>query len=594
MDGTPSTETEIAAQPENALDPRPDTAPQTAARGEAPTAGGAIFARLKALGVTHVFVNSGTDFPPIIEGLARAAAAGEDLPIPVIVPHEHAALGMAQGMHYATGGPQAVMLHTNVGLANGAAGAINAAMDRTPLILMSGRTPTTEQGRFGSRTVPIGWGQEMRDQTALVREACKWDYELRFPEQIVEMLDRAAAIACSTPQGPVYLSLPREILCGEVPGLDLAAPPRMAPARIAPDPGAIARAADLLAEAKRPLIIAQRGCGTSAGFDMLAVLARDWALPVCRWWNTALALAEDHPMHVGDDPGPWLAQADVILSLDSLAPWGPDMHPTGPGAQVIQMGPDPLFARQPVRNFAAHVTVACDVADGLAALGAAMDLRAPAPCVAQRSARIAKASAATRAAMRAAAEAGGTGARMTKAHVALALGHAIRGRRATVLSELGVPLAPLGLRSHGSWRQEPHSGGLGWSFPAAMGMKIADPGRLVVATMGDGSYLFANPAVCHQIAEAMKIPMLILVLNNEEWGAVRGSVTGMYPGGAAARANVMPLTSLKPVPDLVMIAQASRAWAERVERADALPDALTRALAAVDGGRCALLEIMIA
>jgi len=320
---------------------------------------------------------------------------------------------MAQGMHYATGGPQAVMLHTNVGLANGAAGAINAAMDRTPLILMSGRTPTTEQGRFGSRTVPIGWGQEMRDQTALVREACKWDYELRFPEQIVEMLDRAAAIACSTPQGPVYLSLPREILCGEVPGLDLAAPPRMAPARIAPDPAAIARAADLLAEAKRPLIIAQRGCGTSAGFDMLAVLARDWALPVCCWWNTALALAEDHPMHVGDDPGPWLAQADVILSLDSLAPWGPDMHPTGPGAQVIQMGPDPLFARQPVRNFAAHVTVACDVADGLAALGAAMDLRAPAPCVAQRSARIAKASAATRAAMRAAAEAGGTGARMT-------------------------------------------------------------------------------------------------------------------------------------------------------------------------------------
>jgi acetolactate synthase-1/2/3 large subunit len=568
---------------------------ETGASGtEAPTAGGAIFARLKALGVTHVFVNSGTDFPPIIEGLARAAAAGEDLPIPVIVPHEHAALGMAQGMHYVTGGPQAVMLHTNVGLANGAAGAINAAMDRTPVILMSGRTPTTEQGRFGSRTVPIGWGQEMRDQTALVREACKWDYELRFPEQIAEMLDRAAAIACSMPQGPVYLSLPREILCEAVTGMDLGAAPTMAPSRVAPDPVAIAHAADLLAGARRPLIIAQRGCGTAAGFDTLAALARDWALPVCRWWNNALALAEDHPMHVGDDPGPWLAEADVILSLDSLAPWGPDMHPLAAGAKVIQMGPDPLFARTPVRNFASHVTVACDVADGLAALSAAMDLQAPNPCVADRFAAVSAAARATRSAMLRSAAAGGGCARMTKAHVALVLGDAIRPRRATVLSELGVPLAPLGLRDHGAWRQEPHSGGLGWSFPAAMGMKIADPKRLVVATMGDGSYLFANPAVCHQIAEAMALPLLILVLNNEEWGAVRGSVAGMYPGGAAARANVMPLTSLKPVPDLVMIAQASRAWAERVETAAALPDALARALAAVDEGRCALLEVMVA
>ena len=54
-----------------------------------------------------------------------------------------------------------------------------------------GRTPATETGRFGSRTVPIGWGQEMRDQAALVREACKWEYEVRFPEQVPELLDRA-------------------------------------------------------------------------------------------------------------------------------------------------------------------------------------------------------------------------------------------------------------------------------------------------------------------------------------------------------------------------------------------------------------------
>ncbi|MGG7566653.1 thiamine pyrophosphate-requiring protein [Rhodovulum sp. DZ06] len=560
------------------------------------TAGGAIFARLKALGVSHVFVNSGTDFPPIIEGLARAAAAGEDLPVAVTCPHEHAALGMAMGMHYATGGLQAVMLHTNVGLANGAAGAINAAMDRTPMVLMSGRTPTTEQGRFGARTVPIGWGQEMRDQHALVREISKWDYELRIPEMIGEMLDRAAAISLSEPQGPTYLSLPREVLCEEVPQLDLSAPPSMTATRAGPDPAGFARLAELIAAAERPVIVAQRGCGTEEGFAALARIAEGWGLPVCRWWCNALPLADSHPMNVGGDPAPWLAEADLVLVLDALAPWGPDMHPLSPAAVVVQMGPDPLYARQPVRNFAAHLALSCKTEDGLAALEDALSAHAPGDAATARRERIGKETAARRAAIRAEAEAGAgaeDGPRMTKAHVALRLGEALEGRRATVLSELGVPLDPLALEAHGSWRQEPHSGGLGWAFPAGLGMKLADPGRTVVATMGDGSYLFANPAACHQIAEALGIALVIVVVNNEEWGAVRQSVAGMYPGGAAASANTMPLTSLSPVPDLVKIAEASRAHAERVDRAEDLPAALSRALEAAEAGRCALVEAMV-
>ena len=152
----------------------------------------------------------------------NAAALGIDLPRAVVIPHEHAAMGMAHGYYLISGQAQAVMLHTNVGLANGSIGAINAACEHVPMVLMSGRTPVTEEGRFGARTVPIGWGQEMRDQTALVREAAKWDYELKFPEQIAGLLDRAHAIANSTPKGPTYLSIPREVLCEPTPraGLD--------------------------------------------------------------------------------------------------------------------------------------------------------------------------------------------------------------------------------------------------------------------------------------------------------------------------------------------------------------------------------------
>src|ERR671913_78647 len=107
------------------------------------TAGAAIFRRLHRLGIDRVFVNSGTDFPPIIEGLAEGEAQGASLPLSIVVPHEHVAMSMAHGHFFATGRPAAVILHTNVGLANGAIGAINAATDHVPMILMSGRTPPT-------------------------------------------------------------------------------------------------------------------------------------------------------------------------------------------------------------------------------------------------------------------------------------------------------------------------------------------------------------------------------------------------------------------------------------------------------------------
>ena len=481
------------------------------------TAGGAIFARLKALGIAHVFCNSGTDFPPIIEGLAEAAAQDTPLPQAITVPHEHVAMGMAHGAWLATGETQAVMLHTNVGLANGVIGAINAHCDQVPVILMSGRTPTTEQGRFGSRTVPIGWGQEMRDQTAMVRECTKFDYELRFPEQIAGLLDRAAAIAQSEPKGPVYLSLPREVLCQPVTA-DLAAPSATVPAAHAPRPEDIALLAEWISRAKRPILIAQRGAGSQAAFETLSSLVADWAIPVCHWWANAIAIPTTHPMEVGQDPGPWLADADLVIVLNSLAPWMPDAHTLAPDARVVQIGPDPLFSRTPVRMFPAQLAIAADPAQVIARLQAELAGYRPRG-VNTRRARIVEAHEDMHARAILAAEQG-NGAPMSKAWISLCLSQAIQraGRRATVLSELGCPMAPMQLDHAQAWRQEPHSGGLGWSLPAALGMQLADPNRLIFATMGDGSYMFANPVAAHQVAEAHGLPVIALILNNSEWG----------------------------------------------------------------------------
>src|SRR3546814_17365602 len=109
-------------------------------------------------------------------------------------------MGMAHGYTLMTGRAQAVMLHTNVGLANGVIGTINAACEHIPLLLMSGRTPATAPGRFGARPVPIAWGQAMRDTAAMIREVCTSDDEKRLPEPVAALLYRPTAIDTPPPQ----------------------------------------------------------------------------------------------------------------------------------------------------------------------------------------------------------------------------------------------------------------------------------------------------------------------------------------------------------------------------------------------------------
>lgn len=110
--------------------------------------------------------------------------------------------------------------------------------------------------------------------------------------------------------------------------------------------------------------------------------------------------------------------------------------------------------------------------------------------------------------------------------------------------------------------------------------------------MGDGSYMFANPTACHLIAESLGLAPLIMILNNEEWGAVRRSVAGLYPDGHAVKANEIPLTALKPTPDFRRTAEASRAWARRVTDAADVEPSIREALAVTATGRLALLDVV--
>src|SRR5947207_8879566 len=343
---------------------------------------------LAARGVEYFFGNAGTDFAPIIEAYARRGALGQLLPRPITVPHEVPAVAMAHGYAMVTGRPQVVMVHVIVGTANALGGVINAARGNVPMLFTAGRNPITESGFRGSRERQIHWAQESFDQGAIVREFVKWDYELRNFAQLETVVDRALAITQAEPQGPVYLTLPREVLGERHDSFeyrDASRAPR--PSDVVAAPDAVEEAARLLAAARNPIVIAKALGRDPRAVEAMVRLADVAALPLVDHFHTHVNFPQDHPLHAGFDSTPYLDEADAIVVIESDAPWFPQLKSPRPDARLVQIGVDPLFTRFPIRGFGADVALAGTVRLTLAALADALRSRVDRHLVGERRAR---------------------------------------------------------------------------------------------------------------------------------------------------------------------------------------------------------------
>ena len=136
------------------------------------------------------------------------------------------------------------------------------------------------------------------------------------------------------------------------------------------------------------------------------------------------------------------------------------------------------------------------------------------------------------------------------------------------------------------------AGGLGWGLGAALGAKLASPDSFVVATLGDGAYMFSNPMVGHWVSGKHNLPILTIIFNNSRYGAVRNSTLSMFKDGVAGENDGRDLADLDPAPPYDEMARAQGAYTERVEKPADLPDALIRARDAVKGGSQALLNVI--
>jgi acetolactate synthase I/II/III large subunit len=581
----PKPETPPAKAEPARIEPQLNFKPETAAE--------AWLGLLAARGIDYLFANGGTDFAPMVEAYAKGQKLGWRLPKIVIVPHENMGVAMAHGYTMVTGRPQAMMVHVGVGTANSINGLINASRQNVPILFSAGRTPITESGAVpAARNNYIHWAQEHFDQGAMLREFMKWDYELRQAEQVETVLDRALAIAKSEPQGPVYVTLPREVLASGF-SREFSATSTLAPATApAADPEALEQAAKLLARAQQPLLITANGGRSAESANAIEQLAQQLAVPVVHYRPRYLALSTEHPMQCGWDPHPLLKDADLVLVVDCDVPWIPKEGGPKREAKVIHVGPDPLFARYPLRGFRADLSLAGAVGPTLQALWRAAQKQAVSvKPIEERRRRISQLSAETRSKAR-----GGVDplpSAITGKWLSACVNRLL-DEDTLLVNEYPAVLEELVIRGGGRYFSGASAGGLGWGLGAALGAKLASPDKTVICMLGDGAYMFGNPTAGHFVSEAMQLPVLFVIANNARWAAVHRATLSIYPTGVASQEKQPPFATLEPSPRFEHVIQASGGHGERVSDPNELMPALERALKVVkEEKRQALVNVCL-
>jgi acetolactate synthase I/II/III large subunit len=578
-----------------------------AAGGQASTAGyyttsTAFLEALAEVGVSYVFANLGSDHPGLIEAYAQAKAngSGDAYPQLIVCPHEMVALSAAHAYASVSRRPQAVVVHVDGGTQNLGGEVSNAMRGHIPVLIFAGASPYTLEGELpGSRNEFIHWIQDARDQRGILRGFVKYDNEIRTGRNVKQLVHRALQIARSDPAGPVYLVGPREVM--EEP----LEPYAVDPAQFRPvEPAALTagltlQIATALARARRPLIVTSYLGRNPDAVSVLVELAELLAIPVLESAAFCVNFPGDHPLHCGyqfttTEQNPVLAQADVILVVDSQVPWIPATNRPAPGAAIYAIDVDPLKPTIPMWQIPARSFAAADSKVALEQIAGLVrdENLAEVQAVETRRAEITAANQ-TRVAALGALERPEAGA-ITPRYLTACVRELLAGTDSLVLTEAitnyQVVAEHLRPARPGSYLGS-GGGSLGWAGGGAVGAKLASPAeRIVVSLVGDGSYLFGVPSSAQWVARRYHAPSLTVVYDNRGWAAPRFSTLRVHPSGAAAAAGEFH-ASFDPEADLPGIAAAAGgAYAVTVADPDDLPQVLKDALAVVRGGRSAVIS----
>ena len=565
------------------------------------TASNDLLQGLVDLGIEYLFCNLGTDHAPLIEEMAHWREQGRAFPKLILCPHENTAVHMAGGYAVATGRGQAVLVHVDAGTANAAMGLHNLCRTRIPVLLIAGRAPmSTFDGVTGGRDTYVHFIQEPFDQASVVRPYVKWEYNLAWPSMAHEVVSRAGAVMQSDPTGPVYLTLPREVLAATVDAASVGAyghqnhlPVKAQGA----DPSAVRAIAEQLMRSDNPMLVtayAGRNREAPALIEKLAVLC---GMRVCEFNTIYMNIRRDSPYFAGYNPAAFTEQADFGLMVDVDVPWIPKTTRVNPNAYWAQLDVDAIKRDIPMWGFPLNARIEGDSVRLIVQLIEIIESSATPEFKTKAAARgLAFKTAHAQNKQKAAslAQAKGVVNAINPHYLCAVMGQKIE-MHDVVLNEAirntmavfeqiprEVPGSLMGLSG----------GGLGFSAGTALGIKLAQADNRVIHFVGDGSFYFSNPSSVYAVANQYGLPILTVILDNGGWSAVKESTLRMYPQGEAKSTNQFA-SDLGYSTDFAAIAEAAGAHGERLTDPEQVEAAIERCLAALDAGQSALLHVRI-
>lgn len=553
------------------------------------------------LGIEYLFCNLGTDHAPLIEEMAHWRSQGRAFPQLILCPHENTAVHMAGGYAVATGRGQAVLVHVDAGTANAAMGLHNLCRTRIPVLLIAGRAPmSTFDNATGGRDTYVHFIQEPFDQASVVRPYVKWEYNLAWPSMAHEVVSRAGAVMQSDPTGPVYLTLPREVLAAPVDAESIGAyghQNHMPVKAQGADLETIqAIAAQLMASDNPMLVTAYAGRNHEAP-ALIERLAELCGMRVCEFNSIYLNIRRNSPYFAGYNPAAFTAQADFGLMVDVDVPWIPKTTRVNPDAYWAQMDVDAIKRDIPMWGFPLNARIEGDSVKLLKQLIAVIENIAT-PEFKRKAQERGQTFLAEQEKnkQRVAALAHDPGkVNAINPHFLCAAFGQLLDSKDVVLNEAirntmavfeqiprEVPGSLMGLSG----------GGLGFSAGTALGMKLAQSENRVIHFVGDGSFYFSNPSAVYAVARQYNLPILTVLLDNGGWSAVKESTLRMYPLGEAKNTDQFA-SDLGYGTDFAAIAEAAGAHGERLVDPAEVTASIKRCLAALDSGQSALLHVRI-